>query len=327
MNYLIIGEPIGNQTIKLIEMGVDPENIYVWEDSTKGQYCVTMEGATVTDNLDDYNGMRFDVVIGNPPYLRGDHLKFLIKSLEISDNVTLIHPASWLFRCSSTLEKQARNMVDGRVSKLEIFNGNTTFIGAQFGGPLVITTCVKEYTGPIQLVYKTTGNSYMIDSLEDMPTGYWEPTEEHKSLVNLFTQLSDTNLSDIMQKYTGGYALSTPRVVGHVNFKSPDKFIANDFFVFFYRNSNINTINKDNKVFSVRSQSEVDSLVSYLKTKVARFGLSIHKISQDLHINRYLSCVPLPPLDREWTDQSISEYYSLSSNQVEYIDYYIPDYY
>jgi len=96
MRYLIIGEPKGNQTLKLIESGVSPSDIFVWEESKKGQYCVTMEGATVTDNLDNYSGMKFDVVIGNPPYGPGGNLaiKFLNKCAELSDDIRLVMPVS-----------------------------------------------------------------------------------------------------------------------------------------------------------------------------------------------------------------------------------------
>jgi hypothetical protein len=96
VNYLIIGEPKGHHTINLIEQGVNPADIYVWEDSAKGQYCVTMEGATVTDNLDDFDGMKFDVVIGNPPYGSGGNLaiRFLNKCGDLSDDIRLVMPVS-----------------------------------------------------------------------------------------------------------------------------------------------------------------------------------------------------------------------------------------
>ena len=88
MSYLIIGDPSGHHTLNLIEQGVKPDDIYVWEDSTKGQYAVTMEGATVTDNIEDFNHMKFDVVVGNPPY--SDRSGNTSKSKDVDDKFTLI---------------------------------------------------------------------------------------------------------------------------------------------------------------------------------------------------------------------------------------------
>ena len=98
MKYLIIGDPKGEATINLIDnVGVLPSDIFVWEDSTKGQYTVRIEGATVTDNLDDYSGMKFDVVIGNPPYGSGgnDAIKFLNKCADLSDDIRMVLPRSF----------------------------------------------------------------------------------------------------------------------------------------------------------------------------------------------------------------------------------------
>ena len=96
MNYLIIGDPSGVHTYTLIQTGISPSDIFVWEDSAKGQYCVTMEGATVTDNLDTFNYMKFDVVIGNPPYGSGGNLaiRFLNKCGDLSDDIRLVLPVS-----------------------------------------------------------------------------------------------------------------------------------------------------------------------------------------------------------------------------------------
>lgn len=98
MNYLIIGDPSGSHCFQLIRDGVDKNNITVWEDSVKGQYCCRLRGVNVTDNIDSLieQGMRFDVTIGNPPYGSGgnDAIKFLNKALEMSDDVRLVLPLS-----------------------------------------------------------------------------------------------------------------------------------------------------------------------------------------------------------------------------------------
>ena len=113
---------------------------------------------------------------------------------------------------------------------------------------------------------------------------------------------------------------------GHVS-KKADRFISDDFFTLFYKNSNIYKIDEKNKVFITNSEYERDSLVSYMKTKVARFGLAVNKISQDSHISRYIETIPLPDLDRKWTEESIVEYYGFTTEEVETIHNLIPDYY
>jgi hypothetical protein len=173
-----------------------------------------------------------------------------------------------------------------------------------------------------------------------MPTGFWEPTEENWTLVNKFKNLTEvTSLWDMLVPYDGsGSSISTPRVCGHANFistprvcgnqvKDPNQFVSYDFHTFFYRNSKIHDIDPKNKVFRTDTEEEMNSLISYLKTKVARFGLSICKVSQDVHISRYLNNVPLPPLDRVWTEESIMDYYGFTESERNLINQSIPEYY
>jgi len=343
MNLLIYGDPCGITSAVAIKNGYNPENIVVWENDVRHHYAIKQISDKITittdSNFEKLN-MRFHSNIGNPPYLKNLHLEFLLKGLELSDNVSLVHPSGWLFRSTRKIELQVRAALKNRVRKLELFNGNAKFPDARFGCPLVITTAVKNHTGPIELVYSTTGNRYYIDSLEDMPTGFWEPTPIHLETIAKYKELTKTSsVNDLLKKYTGtGSHISTPRVCGHANFvstprvcgnqtKKAEDFVSYDFYTFFYRNSDIMEINPKNKVFTTSSEQERDNLISYLKTKVARFGLSINKISQDAHINRYLESVPLPPLDRAWTEESIMDYYNFSKDQRNLINTFIHDYY
>ena len=121
MKYLIIGDPSGSVTIHLIDnVGVLPSDIFVWEDSTKGQYSVTIEGATATDNLDDYAGMKFDTVIGNPPYTdtssvvgaKGGGMSsaldtvFFMKAMTLSSRVSLIIRSKHFAKAGSKFRRQ-----------------------------------------------------------------------------------------------------------------------------------------------------------------------------------------------------------------------------
>lgn len=70
--------------------------------------------------------------------------------------------------------------------------------------------------------------------------------------------------------------------------------------------------------FEVKSEKEAESLVSYLKCKFTNLLLSIRKISQ--HINEFVcKWIPLPPLDRIWTDKHLFEYYKLDKEEIELV--------
>ena len=85
-------------------------NIFVWEDSIKGQHSVKIEGATVTDDLHIYDDMKFDIILGNPPYQRNREERnigaplwpdFIEHSLNlVADDgvIKLVIPATWLNR-------------------------------------------------------------------------------------------------------------------------------------------------------------------------------------------------------------------------------------
>ena len=65
----------------------------------------------------------------------------------------------------------------------------------------------------------------------------------------------------------------------------------------------------------------------YLKTKYARFALALNKSGTRNNVSRYIKNIPLPPLDRQWSDSTIVEHYNLTQDEWESIDSFIPDYY
>jgi site-specific DNA-methyltransferase (adenine-specific) len=71
--------------------------------------------------------------------------------------------------------------------------------------------------------------------------------------------------------------------------------------------------------FDVKNKKEADSLVSYLKCKLANFMLSLKKNTQ--HISeKTIDWIPLPPLDRIWTDESVYEYFKITSKEKKLIN-------
>lgn len=323
--------------ITLIGMGHEPSNIYVVESPEFDyHYSIAKDlstklGFSIIEypllQKPDFN-MNFTATLGNPPYSGQLHLEFLLKCLEISDEVKLIHPSGWLTRSDRSIEKDVKNALDGRVKSLKIFNGVPVF-NAEFQAPLVITEAVKSWDGPVTVTYDNTGNTYEIDSIWDFPTGYWEPTEINLTLRDLiFSEAKKSNLLSLRTSNINSVPLNLPTICGHPVVNDSKKLFGDDFHTFFYHNSNIYTHeNNEGRFYSLKSEEERDNLVSYLKTKFARFALALNKATNRNNVIRYIENVPLPPLDVEWTDESVYEYYGLSSEQIDSIESFIPTYY
>jgi site-specific DNA-methyltransferase (adenine-specific) len=71
--------------------------------------------------------------------------------------------------------------------------------------------------------------------------------------------------------------------------------------------------------FYVESEEQARSIQSYYSTKFFRFLVSLRKITQDAIKSTY-TWVPKQSWDRYWEDKNLYEKYSLSTDQIEYIE-------
>lgn len=331
MKLLIIGDPKGTHSMIALKKYA-PENMWVWENDSRHIYTIKQVDARINviedwQQITDTN-MNFDVTIGNPPYIGQLHLEFLKISLSTSNYVKLIHPSGWLTRSGKKIEKEVKFQLRNRLKKLTLFNGYPVF-NAEFQGPLVITEAVPNHTGKIEVHYDNTGNTYFLDSLDDFPTGYWEPTDENYELRDFIAfESSKANILSLRTSDPNKVPLSLPVICGDPRTKSKEEFVRKDFWIFFYPNSDMyNANHAENQWYSFNNESERDSFVSYLKTKFARFALAINKTGNRNNISRYIKNVPLPSLDQIWTEDSIMEYYGLTQKQKDNINNFIPSYY
>ena len=326
---LLIGDPRGVHS-KIALRKYEPEDICVWENDSSHIYTIKQicDIINVTEDLNSFYNMHFSQTVGNPPYKGQLHLEFLLKCLDISDNVKLIHPSGWLTRSSKSIEVKVKKALKGRIKKLTIFNGLPVF-NAEFPAPLVITEAVEEYKGKIEVHYKNTGNTYYIDSIDDFPSGYWEPTEINIALKDkIYAEAKKNNLLSLRTSDYNKIPLNLPVVCGDPRSKSSDNLVRVDFYIFYYPNSDLySTNNSEGKFYSLNSVEERDSLLSYLKTKYARFALALNKAGMRNNVSRYIEIIPLPPLDRQWTDELVYQYYGLNQEEINSIDNFIHDYY
>jgi site-specific DNA-methyltransferase (adenine-specific) len=92
------------------------------------------------------------------------------------------------------------------------------------------------------------------------------------------------------------YVLSTPLI-------APSPSVCTQTFLFFY----------------VNSESEAESVYSYLGTRFLRFLVSLRKITQHATRSTY-SWVPVQAWDRQWTDAELYKKYGITADEQGYIE-------
>ena len=71
-----------------------------------------------------------------------------------------------------------------------------------------------------------------------------------------------------------------------------------------------------------RSKEEAEYCASYLRTRFARFFVSLRKAAQHASRDVY-AFVPLVPIDRIWTDEKLYERYNLTHKEIDFIEYMV----
>jgi predicted RNA methylase len=125
------GAGIGTYIVALLEHGVSPQNIYAVENGVRfGEIGAAMfmrlgVNYELADFLEWKPNMRFDVIVGNPPYGKNASLavKFLNKSAELSDFISFVLPRT--FRKPSILNRvhPELHLVADDVVSDEMFGG------------------------------------------------------------------------------------------------------------------------------------------------------------------------------------------------------------
>ena len=105
---LILGDPKGTHTITALRK-YNAEDITVWENDSRHIYTIRQisDKINVTTDLQELadKGMKFNIVIGNPPYGKNSSLavKFLNKASELSDDIRMVLPRT--FRKPSVINR------------------------------------------------------------------------------------------------------------------------------------------------------------------------------------------------------------------------------
>jgi site-specific DNA-methyltransferase (adenine-specific) len=320
----------------------------ITDEYTMNLYC----GDTLTINLTTvFNKKSFDVIIGNPPYneeltrvgAKPLYHKFIEYYLNKCSLLSFVVPSRW-FSGGKGLDK-FRTMMINRTDILFIKH----FPDAKkiFGNSVDIKGGVnyflidKDYSGLCEYNgTKVKFNTYdvIIDSkyygIVDKFITVPKITDIYISQDYYKIQTNDVRLESVIKEgYIKCYVSQQKGFIKYIDkieiIKNSNNYKVITARAAFGANSGFgNTFigfpdevhTKSYISFNTETEDEAKALLSYLKCKLPNFLLSLRKSSQDISAAT-CAWIPLPPLDREWTDDDVYSYYSLSPDEIMLIQH------
>jgi hypothetical protein len=272
---------------------------------------------------------KFDVVVGNPPYLKGLHLKFLKLAIDISKKyVCFIQPATWLINEKPNqrngIERELKDDLLKYKTEINLYNGNSLFHNICLGTYLSISYIDKNHIQNHITVNDYVNNKAYVYDTADNISKYGNETV-YLSLKKKILQFNDTLDNHRKEKNIKNYIINISQIRGHVS-NSPKNVFDEDFYTFIPKDKKIDSEVTHDIYFSFDTKNEADNFLKYLKTNFARFCLSIYKINAQL-IKGELAATPWLDFTQEWTDEKLYEYFKLTKEEIDFIETNIPKYY
>lgn len=275
--------------------------------------------------------MKFDVVIGNPPYKRDLHLQFLKKAIDLSERfVIFVHPAQWIINNRdvkrTNICKEVLKEIEGKVQEITLLDLSKKIPEVKMHSLSDIIFIDKNGVEETLVKNEVAKKSWKISTFKNFSQyGY---SKEYANLkVKIKTRISDSLYSHLKADEDKKYFVNIPFVRGHFDF-STEEFLVNDFFTFLPRRykseeiPNFNFIGFDNR-------DEATHLINYLKTYFARACLLLNKTDQRLTGNtgKIVALVPWLDFTKSWDDESLFKHFDLSEKEIQFIYDHIPEYY
>ena len=290
---------------------------------------------------------KYDIIIGNPPYndaaAQPLYSKFIMKAIEMTlSKLLFVVPSRW-FSGGNGLDDFRKFMLSRKdiVSIHHIPNSRSIWPDIDVKGGVNYFYLNKGYNGLTEFVTDQSSRSIQLDKYDILvqdPRAYplINKALKYPSVNTLYLSMwhfgMKTNFEHFKDKPSGKATVKcyVSAKKGGVKYVDP-KYIKNpynfwkvftplgsgkggDGFGKIIIASNREVSSHTYFGFKVGSLAEAKSLKSYLETDYANYMLSLRKIDQ--HISEStLKWIPLPPLDREWTDAKVAKYFGVALNR------------
>lgn len=267
--------------------------------------------------------MKFNIVVGNPPYQRGLHTTFLQLCFNIlSTNGILIflHPSTEFISLKKHFKKQSKliNLIKNNIISLSLIDSKTHQIfpsDVRIAVLLSITILSKNHNNGGHIKVKLTdGTNHIFTDINDV--NQYGTTPPILDLFHKFKNIQSIWNYKLKQKNNSKYYVSFPGIRGDLTEKHT---------IFAEQNAHILDKNckihfhKEPPTFGFNTKAEAINFIDYLKTKFSRFLFSL--LSINANINRgELKLIPWLDFKQPWTDEELYKYFKLNPEEIQLIE-------
>ena len=307
--------------------------------------------------LNEELNMKFDVVVGNPPYQENGRIdqanklwpKMVIKAFELTKEngyLTMITPNGWMNSKTADVGKgksgikiykdifKKNNLLfvnaDSDGIKTKFFNG----VGSTFS---IFVIQKSTYSGITEFFnYKTGSNNISISNIEDLPKNINNQTI---SILNKFNNvIGKFNFTDQNHNLNGNEIS-----VSDENHQYGLFHTHKGGGTFWYGELESEHFGKHNVVItlsgkykaiytqlgfsnmcvgvSVETEDIAKNILSFLNSKLYQFAVDMNKFS-GFNPRQFILGLPKIDTQKEWSDDEIFQFFNLTKDEIEYVQSY-----
>jgi hypothetical protein len=264
----------------------------------------------------------YSVIIMNPPYKKGLHLKFLNLATVLSKQYIIsIQPIPFLLTRKLykvyNYYQQTKENIRSILYKLKIINGNYYF-NAGFFTPVGILYLDKNKTDSlITVTNELSQNTYNINSIDDINL-----FDNHPLYLSIKDKIWSYphKLNDYVRKqnFQYPYYINIARIRG--NIKNEKHNMYSHTFYTYLPEKEKPTKTPDKQPLEFNTEQEAQNFLDSLKTNFMRFALKIIKYNQNMERAELKSIPYMIDYTRIWTDSDLYSFFKLTLSEVKYIE-------